>query len=111
MKESTHKMMTKSDEELTRGLFEIGQEKGAKFQMDVVEKKMRDTWRGRSPRVTLADVILCEQKTKIEKWGEKAFPLSEKQCAAIVRELRKRYELAKIEEEEIKAENEKIAQS
>ena len=69
----------KSVEELTALLVKVGNEKGAKAQLRVADSMYQD----HGGEAMLADEITTQQSHKIAQWGDKAFPLSEKQCRVI----------------------------
>lgn len=67
---------------LSDWLYRVGQNKGAATQLKLCDVLIS----GDGAIPTLADTILCQQHQRISEWGERAFPLSEKQCEAIARE-------------------------
>ena len=72
----------KSESELAAWIFKVGQEKGAATQLKMADLLTDD----KGGFASLGQTILAQQSHKIAQWGDKSFPLSEKQCAVIARE-------------------------
>lgn len=77
----------KTQAEVAEWLYKVGQEKSAKTQLSFADYAMPDD---RGGFASLAQTILAQQSHKIEQYGEKAYPLSQKQCEAIAREIETR---------------------
>lgn len=78
-----------SVEVLTAAIVGLGERKGVKYQLAVVETMAQiATLRGRSESIpSTGDSIRDGQARKFAQYGEKAFCLSEKQVACIARDL------------------------
>ena len=64
---------------LAQWIYEIGRDKGAKFQLNLCDMIIDDG----GPMPSLADTITAQQAHKIAQWGDKTFPLTEKQCEVV----------------------------
>lgn len=76
-------------ENLRYNLNLFGEEHGAEAQMKLAltAQKVADDMRGSNAIPSLADTIIAQQSHKISRYGKNAFPLSEKQVDAIVRDI------------------------
>ncbi len=83
---------------MNRGITGAGEKMGAKFQLRFIQatydvaaedKSAGYGWKiGNDPVALLAHDIMRDQKERIALYGEKAHPLTERQVAAICRDLR-----------------------
>lgn len=82
------KINAKAADSLRRDLVAAA-EHGAKIQLRLAltAQKAADDLRGGNSIPSLADEIISQQDHKIERYGDKAFCLSEKQIEVIVRDI------------------------
>lgn len=82
------KIAAKAEDSFRRDLIAAA-EHGAKIQLRLAltAQKVADDLRGTNSIPSLADEIISQQDHKIERYGDKAFPFSEKQIDVIVRDI------------------------
>jgi hypothetical protein len=82
------KLQGKSEAEMVKMVELAAEQRGARFQFNILMVIQQIAIDNGAPAggVSLADVIMAEQNGRLQRYGDKAFPLSTKQIAVVVRE-------------------------